>query len=36
MHHSEKHLIIYMTNDCSILIFRVLHQCQDVPALISN
>lgn len=32
IHHYEKHLIIYVINDSSILIVRVLHQSQDVPA----
>jgi toxin ParE1/3/4 len=32
IHHYEKHLIIYVIADNEILIVRVLHQSQDVPA----
>ena len=36
MHHYEKHLIIYVITDSGILIVRVLHQSQDVPAQLSE
>ena len=36
MHHYEKHLIIYVIEDSGILIVRVLHQSQDVPAQLSD
>lgn len=36
IHHYEKHLIIYVINDGGILIVRVLHQSQDVPAQLSD
>lgn len=36
IHHYEKHLIIYVINDSGILIVRVLHQSQDVPAQLSE
>jgi len=36
IHHYEKHLIIYVITDDGILIVRVLHQSQDVPAHISD
>ncbi|MEP6021428.1 MAG: type II toxin-antitoxin system RelE/ParE family toxin [Paracoccaceae bacterium] len=36
IHHYEKHLIIYVIEDSGILIVRVLHQSQDVPAQLSE
>ncbi len=36
IHHYEKHLIIYVVTDNGILIVRVLHQSQDVPAQLSD
>ena len=36
IHHYEKHLIIYVIEDSGILIVRVLHQSQDVPAHLSD
>ncbi|MCF6328730.1 MAG: type II toxin-antitoxin system RelE/ParE family toxin [Henriciella sp.] len=36
IHHYEKHLIIYVITDNGILIVRVLHQSQDVPAQLSE
>ena len=36
IHHHEKHLIVYVAIDDGILIVRVLHQSQDVPALLSD
>ncbi len=36
IHHYEKHLIIYVITDNGILIVRVLHQNQDVPAQLSD
>ncbi|MEP6065508.1 MAG: type II toxin-antitoxin system RelE/ParE family toxin [Paracoccaceae bacterium] len=36
IHHYEKHMIIYVITDNGILIVRVLHQSQDVPAQFSN
>ena len=36
IHHYEKHLIIYVIEDSGILIVRVLHQSQDVPAQLSD
>lgn len=36
IHHHEKHLIIYVITDSGILIVRVLHQSQDVPAQLSD
>ncbi len=36
IHHYEKHLIIYVITDKGILIVRVLHQSQDVPAQLSD
>lgn len=35
IHHYEKHLIIYAISDSGILIVRVLHQSQDVPAILA-
>ncbi len=34
--HYEKHLIIYVITESGILIVRVLHQSQDVPAQLSD
>jgi len=36
IHNYEKHLIIYVITDSSILIVRVLHQNMDVPAQLSD
>jgi toxin ParE1/3/4 len=36
IHHFEKHLIVYAIANSGILIVRVLHQSQDVPAQLSN
>ena len=36
IHRYKKHLIIYEINDSGILIVRVLHQSQDVPAQLSS
>lgn len=36
IHHYEKHLIIYVISGSGILIVRVLHQSQDVPAQLSE
>jgi toxin ParE1/3/4 len=36
IHHYEKHLIIYVITNSGILIVRVLHQSQDVPAQLSD
>lgn len=36
IHHYEKHLIIYVITGTGILIVRVLHQSQDVPAQLSD
>ena len=36
IHHYEKHLIIYVIEEGGILIVRVLHQSQDVPAALSD
>lgn len=36
IHHYEKHLIVYAINDSGILIVRVLHQSQNVPAQLSD
>ena len=35
IHHYEKHLIVYAISDSGILIVRVLHQSQDVPAILA-
>ncbi len=36
VHRHEKHLIIYLITDDEILIVRVLHQSQDVPARLAE
>ena len=36
IHHYEKHLIIYVIEDGGILIVRILHQNQDVPAQLTE
>lgn len=36
VHHYEKHLIIYVITNKGILIVRVLHQSQDVPAQLAD
>lgn len=36
IHHHEKHLIVHAITDSGIVIVRVWHQSQDVPAQPSN